>query len=88
MKGIVLRFNRKHGYGFIEPADQTNTVFVHVKELPLYHRYLREGSVVEYRPDIQPDGRVQARSVQIISEPGAVSAVATPVQGGADDSQS
>ena len=49
--GIVKWFNGRKGYGFIEPEDGGNDVFVHVTALKDSGiKFLNEGDKVSYEP--------------------------------------
>jgi len=47
-QGTVKWFNGQKGYGFIEQADGSKDVFVHVNELAPGVQSLTEGQAVEY----------------------------------------
>ncbi len=47
-QGTVKWFNGQKGYGFIEQADGSKDVFVHVNELASGVHSLAEGQAVEY----------------------------------------
>ncbi len=47
-QGTVKWFNGQKGYGFIEQADGSKDVFVHVNELAAGVQSLAEGQAVEY----------------------------------------
>jgi len=47
-QGTVKWFNGQKGYGFIEQADGSKDVFVHVNELAPGVQTLNEGQAVEY----------------------------------------
>lgn len=47
-QGTVKWFNGQKGYGFIEQADGSKDVFVHVNELAAGVHSLNEGQAVEY----------------------------------------
>jgi CspA family cold shock protein len=64
--GTVKFYNRAKGYGFIQPDEGGNDVFVHVSELERTGmRDLVEGQKVSF--DIEPDpktGRMRAANVK------------------------
>ena len=51
--GTVVRFDRRRGYGFIQPDDQGEDVFVHYSNIQGDgYKSLQEGQSVEF--DIAP----------------------------------
>jgi CspA family cold shock protein len=64
--GTVKWFNPAKGYGFIEPDDGGNDVFVHVSALERAGMHsLREGQKVSF--DVEPDrrtGKVTATNIR------------------------
>lgn len=55
MKGIVKRWLDGRGYGFIQPEDGENEVFVHHSELVSVYD-LKEGQEVEFEVEDSPKG--------------------------------
>jgi len=47
-EGVILRFDDVRGYGFIEPADGTEDVFVHANDFGENRRLVRAGLRVRY----------------------------------------
>ena len=64
MQGTVKHFNDEKGYGFIEPADLTRDVFVHVSETG--GRNLRQGDKVTFTVGTDNQGRPQAKAVTVM----------------------
>ena len=55
-KGVVKWFNEAKGYGFIQPEDGSNDVFVHYSEIQMAgFKTLAEGDEVEF--DVEQDQR-------------------------------
>ncbi|RKN47801.1 cold-shock protein [Micromonospora endolithica] len=46
--GRILRYDDVRGYGFIEPADGGDDVFVHANDLGAARHLVRPGMLVEY----------------------------------------
>lgn len=66
-KGIVKWFNRAKGYGFVEPEEGANDVFVHitaVQDAGLITLF--QGQVISY--DLQPtnEKRIAASNIVIL----------------------
>jgi CspA family cold shock protein len=64
MKGTVLWYNIKQGYGFIKGEDQKD-VFVHKTEIPFWTIFLKRGDTVEYIPTETKKG-VVATDIKMI----------------------
>ena len=63
--GKVKWFNEKKGYGFIEPDDGSEDVFVHYSSIQQDgFRTLNEGQPVEYEVIMEPRGP-KARNVAV-----------------------
>lgn len=66
--GTVKWFNATKGYGFIQPEDGGNDVFVHITALePLGLKSLNEGQRVSYELVTQK-GKTAAGNLQLLSE--------------------
>lgn len=61
-KGKVKFFNRKRGYGFIEPENLENDVFVHVTNL---EDQISKGDHVAFKVKESSKG-LEARNVRIV----------------------
>lgn len=64
--GVVKWFNTKKGFGFIEPQDGDQDVFVHitaVKDSGL--ESLEEGQKLEYELHQRGDGRTSAKELKV-----------------------
>lgn len=60
--GIVKFFNRKRGYGFIEPETMKEDVFVHVTDL---EDKISKGDVVAFEVRNSPKGP-EAKNVKLV----------------------
>jgi len=49
MKGKVIWYNIRHGYGFIKGEDGID-IFVHKTDIPFWSIFLNPGDLVEYIP--------------------------------------
>lgn len=68
-KGLVKWFNRAKGYGFVEPEDGANDVFVHITAVQNADLVtLFQGQVISY--DLQPvnEGRIAADNIVILED--------------------
>jgi CspA family cold shock protein len=66
-KGNVKWFNRAKGYGFIEPEDGTNDVFVHITAVQNAGLItLFQGQVISYDVQLVNDERIAASNVVIL----------------------
>jgi CspA family cold shock protein len=76
MLGVVSFYNRKRGWGFAIPDDNSSDLFLHASNLPENHRYLTEGDRISFQVG-ERNGRPLAVNIQIIKE-AAVSSEARP----------
>ena len=65
-RGTVVSFDRIKGYGFVEPEDGGDDVFVHVNDLHGDKNLLTAGSVVEYQLQ-EGDRGLKAAQVSVIT---------------------
>ncbi len=66
MKGTVKWFNSKKGYGFIEPDEPGNDVFLHINAVKASGIYVNEGTRLEYELKSSKDGRTSAENLKQI----------------------
>ncbi|MCK4996602.1 MAG: cold shock domain-containing protein [Thermoplasmatales archaeon] len=64
MKGKVIWYNIKQGYGFIEGEDGDN-VFIHKSEIPFWTIFLRKGDKVQYIKEYTKNG-FKAKDLEIL----------------------
>lgn len=67
MLGVVSFYNRKRGWGFAVPCDNSSDLFLHASNLPEKHRYLTEGDRISFEVG-ERNGRPLAVNIQIIEE--------------------
>ena len=67
MQGTVKWFNTQKGYGFINPGDSGNDVFVHITAVQNSGlNGLNEGQKVSYELEEQRNGKMAAVSLSIV----------------------
>jgi CspA family cold shock protein len=64
--GTILRFDDMRGYGFIEPADGSEDVFVHANDFGESRHLVRAGLRVQYEV-VQSDRGPKVATVSILS---------------------
>lgn len=64
MKGTVLWYDIKKGYGFIRGEDG-NDVFVHRAEVPFWSVFLNQGDTVEYAKEPSKRG-IKATNIKML----------------------
>ncbi len=65
--GTVKWFNPAKGYGFIEPDEGGNDVFVHISAVAEAGlSILTEGQKVEYEVVSKPDGKTAAGTLKLV----------------------
>ena len=65
-KGTVKWFNPTKGYGFIEPADKSRDVFIHMSALEQAgFKSLNEGQKISYSTESK-NGKVSAVDIKLI----------------------
>jgi uncharacterized membrane protein YsdA (DUF1294 family)/cold shock CspA family protein len=61
--GLLVSWNDERGFGFVQPADKSANLFVHVSAFGAMAHRPEVGDVVSYRPGRGKDGRAQALDV-------------------------
>ncbi|MGW7369914.1 cold shock domain-containing protein [Streptomyces sp. NPDC054841] len=81
MTGKVLRFDDVRGYGFINPGEGGEDVFMHANDL-LDEKYLyQEGSEVEFFMEMGEKGP-KASQIRLVYQPSSNRVAARPAAGG------
>ena len=66
MNGVVKWFNKKKGYGFIEPEDGGKDVFVHITAVEKSGiNVLNEGQKVSFETETS-DGKISACDLKLL----------------------
>ena len=76
-EGVILRFDDVRGYGFIEPADGTEDVFVHVNDFGENRHMVQAGLRVQYEVTQSPRGP-KAAMVRLLARPPEQERVPSP----------
>ena len=67
--GTVKWFNPRKGYGFIEPEEGNNDVFVHISAVQKSGLdKLTEGQKIEYDLEEQKNGKSAAENIKVVEE--------------------
>ena len=65
--GTVKWFNPRKGYGFIEPEEGDNDVFVHISAVQKSGLdSLNEGQKIEYTLEEQKNGNSAAENIKVV----------------------
>ena len=65
--GTVKWFNPRKGYGFIEPEEGDNDVFVHISAVQKSGLdKLTEGQKIEYDLEEQKNGKSAAENIKVV----------------------
>jgi CspA family cold shock protein len=69
MTGVVKWFNKTKGYGFIQPDDNSDDVFVHINEIERVGlRTLNENDKISFNKISNPNtNKVSAGEISILS---------------------
>lgn len=59
-RGKLTKWNDERGFGFIQPQDGSQSVFLHRSALPKYIRRPQVGDTILYELETQTDGKVRA----------------------------
>ena len=66
-QGTVKWFNTQKGYGFIDPDDSDNDVFVHITAVQNSGlNDLKEGQKVTYELEEQRNGKMAAVNLEVV----------------------
>jgi cold shock CspA family protein len=66
--GVVVKFDRDRGYGFLRPDDADADLFFHASQAPLNCQCPQPGHRVSFVSAISPAGRPQAERLQLEEE--------------------
>jgi len=62
--GTVKWFNATKGYGFIQPQDGSNDVFLHISDVQRAGLDVREGDKLEYEVQRGQQGKLSAGNLR------------------------
>lgn len=63
-EGVIQTWNDERGFGFIEPTQGGDSVFVHIKALPIRHGRPVAGQRVTFEVELSAEGKKRAKSVE------------------------
>jgi uncharacterized membrane protein YsdA (DUF1294 family)/cold shock CspA family protein len=66
--GKLVRWDDDKGYGFIQPKDGGDDLFLHMKDLPHTQRRPRENDLIAYNVSTDPKGRPRAIHAKIVGQ--------------------
>jgi cold shock CspA family protein len=69
-QGRIVEWQQKRGFGFILPNGGGPKVFLHVSDFPNRGRAPSIGTLVTYELGTSGDGRVRAKSANVVGAPG------------------
>jgi uncharacterized membrane protein YsdA (DUF1294 family)/cold shock CspA family protein len=64
--GKLTRWNDTRGFGFIQPADKSQDVFLHISEIKDATRRPQDNDTIYYYRDVDSDGRICACNAFIL----------------------
>lgn len=64
--GILKSWNDERGFGFIEPFNGGQEIFVHIKAIEGRSGRPQAGQRLSFEVEIGPDGKKRAKSVQVV----------------------
>lgn len=64
MRGEVIWYNVKQGYGFVRGADGQD-VFIHKSDIPFWTIFLKKGDQIEYNKEKTYKG-IKAKNLKIL----------------------
>lgn len=64
IEGMIKTWNDERGFGFIEPAQGGQEIFVHVKAFRVRSGRPRQGQRVTFEIELNPEGKKRARDVE------------------------
>lgn len=67
-KGKIVRWNHKKGFGFIQPVNDKQQIFVHITEFKDRSRAPRVGEMIKYTVSTDSEGRTCATKASRASE--------------------
>lgn len=68
-EGVLKTWNDDRGFGFIEPLQGGQEIFVHIKSFPLGTGRPGPNLKMTFEVEVGPDGKKRARNVHLVSPP-------------------
>jgi uncharacterized membrane protein YsdA (DUF1294 family)/cold shock CspA family protein len=84
LEGIIKSWNDDRGFGFIEPTQGGQEIFVHIKAFRQRAGRPQEGQAVCFEVEVGPQGKKRAKNVEPVlsSHPAARRPPSSPAQSG------
>src|SRR5688572_26646424 len=68
-KGTLKSWNDERGFGFLEPSQGGEDIFVHVKALRLRMGRPQVGQILSFEVELGPQGKKRAKNVELFRSP-------------------
>lgn len=66
IEGVIKSWNDERGFGFIEPVQGGQEIFLHVKAFRVRHGRPQPGQYVSFAIEVGPKGKKRAKDVELV----------------------